>query len=754
MPIADKDLLTLLKQDMDKARSYQAELSAEREKHYRHYRAEPYGNERPGWSQTVHPTIFSVVEWMKPGLVEVFTGDFFAFNPVLSGKDPAENKEAQHRADRLKRYVRHKLFNQLGGEQLVEDFVHDCLVNHYGVMKVTQRDDFDLTTELLPDMSTEEIEALAASDKTIVDVRGGKTFTRQDPLTGATVTGLRGAKAVRRKSTYQGFHLEVVPPRELYMLPGYPELGKNPFVAHVVKRDLDSIRRQELAGVYRKGSHAAVSARLDERRAGDDTASEYDTLHAVDGLSTPEMLGAGRGDGADSPARRGQGEVWVWECYTRLALDETKLLKPCIITVCEDVILRGPIENPYGGPPFELGFIYKEPHKPVGRPIAAVLDHRQRVLSNLLRNIQDSAAMSTYRGFLTTDARARKILSTMGPGDVSLVPSLGTVQELVPAPGDPLLLNAFQLTLQEVAKESGVNENMQGLDNNALNQTAAGMQMRLTAGMQRQKLYARRIARSFRKILARILDIIRLYPPEDDVRIVGADVAVEHEDVMGEYSVSIDVGVGPQERMESAKLMDEMIQMMLKAGLQLGICDPKGVIKAIKAKYEFMDIDVSEYLLPDERMDQVKELKQQIEELKGHNNGLQKAIGEHAKELRKESERNARAEMRAERGGGQGGPGGRRGETQGPGMDGGPGGGFGFMGPGMPGGAGIPGEGGMAGPDVGLMGPGMADMPGMPGGPGLPRSGPGVMSGRDALMASGPFAGGMPGASGPDGGPQ
>jgi len=43
---------------------------------------------------------------------------------------------------------------------------------------------------------------------------------------------------------------------------------------------------------------------------------------------------------------------------------------------------------------------YKEPHKPVGRPIAAVLDHRQRVLSNLLRNIQDSAAMSTYRGFL------------------------------------------------------------------------------------------------------------------------------------------------------------------------------------------------------------------------------------------------------------------------------------------------------------------------------------------------------------------
>lgn len=642
MPISDDDLLVLLRQDMDKARAYQAELSAEREKHYRWYRAEPYGNERPGWSQTVHPTIFSVVEWMKPGLVEVFTGDFFAFNPVGAGDDPARAKDTQHAADRLKRYVRHKLFNQLDGEQLVEDFVHDCLVNHYGVMKITQRDDFDLTTELLPEMTTEELEALAASDASIVDIRGGKPFKRPDPLTGLEAAGLRGAKAVRRRGKYQGFHLEVVPARELYMLPGYPDLDKNPFVAHVVRRDLDSIRRQEMAGIYRKGSFAAVSAKVSSRRATEETSGEYGTLHSVDGLSSPDALGGS--DGPALAAGRAQGEVWVWECYARLALDETKLLKPCIITVCEDVILRGPVENPYGGPPFELGFVYKEPHKSVGRPIAAVLDQRQRVLSNLLRNIQDAAAMSTYRGFLTTDARAKRVLATMGPGDVSLVPSLGTTQEIVPAPADTMLLSAFNATLQEVAKESGVNENMQGLDNNSLNRTAAGMQMRLTAGMQRQKLYARRIARSFRRILSRVLDIIRLYPPEDDLRIVGADVAIEPGDTMGQYTVSIDVGVGPQERMDSAHIMDELIQLLLKAGLPMGICEPRGVVKAIKAKYEYLDIDVSEYLLPEERMDQVKDLKRQIEELQGHNQGLQKAIEEHARELRKAGPQGAGAE--------------------------------------------------------------------------------------------------------------
>ncbi|GAB6036906.1 hypothetical protein JCM15519_14650 [Fundidesulfovibrio butyratiphilus] len=633
-PISDEDLLVLLAPHMDKARAFQAELSAEREKHFRLYRAEPYGNERPGWSQTVHPTIFSVVEWMKPGLIEVFTGDFFTLSPVVKDIGDMERREVRDRADRLKRYVRHKFFNQLEGERLIEDFVHDCLVSHYGVMKVTQRDDFDLKTAPLPDMTTAQLEAMAQTDPTLVDVRGGRRVRLVDPATGAPAAGLSGAKAVRKTPRYRGFCLEVVPARELYMLPGYADLTRNPFVAHVVKRDLDHIRRMEITGVYRKGSVDKVSARLDERGAsGTEVAGEYASQFSVDGLSTPDALGTGESFGAGSDPRLGSGEVFVWECYVRLQ-DDTGLLVPSIVTLCEDVVLRGPVENPYGSPPFELGYIYKEPHKAIGRPIASVLDHRQRVLSNLLRNIQDQAAMSTYRGFFTTDARTKKALAEMGPGDVSLVSALNTVQEIVPTPADGFLLNAFQLTLQEVAKESGINENMQGLDLNALNKTAAGMQMRLTAGMQRQKLYARRLARTFKRILARILDIIRLYPPEDDRNILGADVALEPDDLAGEYTVLIDVGVGPQERQSSAHIMDELIQIMLKAGLQLGICEPKGLIKAIRAKYEYLDIDVSEYLLPEERFDKMAEQNKRIEELQGQVAGLTRAIAEHTGQLR------------------------------------------------------------------------------------------------------------------------
>ena len=128
-------------------------------------------------------------------------------------------------------------------------------------------------------------------------------------------------------------------------------------------------------------------------------------------------------------------------------------------------------------------------------------------MSNLLRGIQDSAAVSTYRGFLTTDARAKQALANMGPGDVAQVPSLGQGSIMPVDPGSPneFILEAFQLTSQEVSKESGINENQQGLDANSLNRTAAAMEMRLTAGMQRQKLYARRLARRLCMTFPRVL---------------------------------------------------------------------------------------------------------------------------------------------------------------------------------------------------------------------------------------------------------
>lgn len=693
--LTDSDIISLLSADIDTAKAYQRELSEERARFYRIYRAMPYGNEIPGWSRVVHPTAFSAVEWAKPGLYEIFTGDFFSFTPIK--KDPPQppmppmgvpgmppgghgmpmqgpggpmasqgqmppqagpgggpglppgmppqmprpggkpKDPADESAKRLKEYIRFKLFNQLDGEQLIDDGIHEALTNHYAIAKITHKDEYDLDILPIDRISIQELQMLS-EEPDFVDVVGGESVQETDPATGTVVwDGIEGASLVRKKTTYSGFNLEILPASELYFLPGYTDLQKNPFVAHVVRRDLDYVRRQEMAGVYRQGAADLVKDKVSGRESITETESEANAKAEADGLSLPSSYGELT---SSRPERLPANEVLIWECYCRLDIRGDGLLRPCIVTICEDEVLREPVENPYGGPPFELGYIYKEPHKIEGRPIPAMLENQQKVLTNLLRAVQDSAARSTYGGWLTSDPKAYQMLKDFAPGHVGYVPDPSKVQEIKTSSPNQFIFNAFSTTLQEVSKESGINENQMGLDNNSLNKTAAGMNMRLTAGMQRQKLYAHRMSRWWKRILRRIVDVIRLFPPDDDVEVVGADIMIRPEDLAGQYTVAIEVGVGPQDRQAQAALMNQYTQMLMQVMIPQGLAEPKHFIKAVDAMFEYQDMDVSGYHFDEDEIDawgkmqqQIQQMGMQLQQAQGEAAGLKKAIDEHSQEI-------------------------------------------------------------------------------------------------------------------------
>lgn len=694
-PLTDSDIISLLGPDIDTAKAYQRELSEERERYFRIYRAMPYGNEVDGWSKTVHPTVFSAVEWTKPGLYEIFTGDFFNFTPIrkdpppqppvpgfgagippgmppagmgstppgmspqMVGPGPGRPGRAKDPQDesakRLKDYIRFKLFNQLDGEQIIDDGIHDALTTHYAVAKVTHRDDYDLDVEPVARISTQDLTVLSA-DPSFVDILGGQSVQEVDPATGAIVwDGVEGASIVRKKTTYNGFYLEIVPASEFYFLPGYPDIQKNPLVAHVVRRDLDYVRRQEMAGVYRQGSVDRLKDKVSSRDEPSETAEERQAYAEADGLNRATEYGETT---SSRPERLPANEVLIWECYCRLDIRGDGLLRPCIVTICEDVVLREPIENPYGGPPFELGYIFKEPNKAIGRPLPAMLEQQQKVLTNLLRSMQDSAARSTYAGWLTSDPKAHSMLRDFAPGHVGYVPDVSKVQELKTSAPSQFIFNAFQLSLQEVSKESGINENQMGLDNNSLNKTAAGMNMRLTASMQRQKLYAHRMARWWKRILRRILDIIRLFPPQDDVGSVGSEIMIREEDLAGQFSVDIEVGVGPQDRQAQATLMSQYVQMLAQVMIPQGMAQPAHFLKAVDAMYEYQDMDVSAYHFDEQEVDAWGKIQQQMQQMdmalqqaQGENAGLKKAIDDHAQSLQQQN-----AQQQANDGGQQGFP--------------------------------------------------------------------------------------------------
>lgn len=645
--LTDDKIIAQVDAQRKKAAQHQEELSQSREQFYRTYRAAPYGNERQGWSQTVLPVTWNIVESLKPGLLEIFTGDFFSLapasdkgQPLATGMDgmqvpqmpmqpgmpqqmPAKPRDA---AKDIQDYLRHKLYNQMDGEQIIDDWLHYCLTSHYGVLKVTHREDYKEIREDYDSVTPDQM-AMIMSD-------GNVTVSKYDDIIGddGAILGHENVKTIRKEISYSGPWVETIPPRELYFVPGYASLDKCPYVAHVVKRDLDYVLRQERAGVYRKGSYKRVQEDLDGKPNTTETGGEVNALFEVDGFEVPSDRNL---VGTEKPVL-GQNEVLVEEIYTRMDIDGDGLLESVILTLCGNTVLREPIENPYGSPPFELGTILSEPDKIVGRPIPELFDPWQRMMTNMTRVIQDAAMLSTARGWKTNDAKTKKALEQWSPGSVVQSQNMAAHVELLDF-GSPngFVLQALERTQYEIDKASGVNEAMQGLDKEAMNQTASGMRMKLNASQERQRLIARRLSRTWKRVIRRMLDCLRIYPPTDDLRLLGRDITITEDDLRAEYSVNISVGVGPADKERNAAMFGQLAALLMSpAAAQMGLGNQQNVTAALRRQYEYLDADVSDILPEEEQMPQIMQMQQQL----GQAQQQMQQMGEQMQQLQQDNQ--------------------------------------------------------------------------------------------------------------------
>ena len=660
--LTDDAVLRLINSYREKAKDHQEDLSEKRDEYYRYYRAEPYGNERPRWSQTVMPVSWNIVEALKPGLLEIFLGDFFVVSsvnktpprmqggtgvpgvpgvplavsmqgqmvpgmPQMQGMPmPPQQEPAKPRdiAQDIQDYIRHKLFVQMDGEQIMDDVIHYALTSHYGVLKVTHREDYKEIREQYDFLTPEQFSMVIADELTTVTMM---TEIRAEAVDGVVdgvdlpVIGYEDVKVVRRELVYRGPWVEVVPPRELYYVPGYASLDKCPYVAHVVKRDLDYVLRMERRGVYKKGSHKAVKDLLAERFSTVETEGELDTMYDVDGLATPYTTNLAD----DDKLVMGNNEILVEEIYTNMDIDGDGLLEPVILTVCESVVLREPEENPYGSAPFELATALREPDKIIGRPFPEVFDEWQRMMTVLTRGIQDAAMLSTARGWKTNDAGVRAALQNWGPGDTLLMRNPMATAEVLDF-GNPsdFILRALERTQYEIDKASGVNEAMQGLDKTSMNRTASGMEMRLSSSQERQRLIARRISRCWKRVVRRVIDIMRIWPPEDDAKVVGRDIVISEADLRGEFTVDVEVGVGPVDRKKNAEAFAQLAAFLSSpVAIQLGIGNQDSILEALRSQFEYLDVDTTDILPTKEQVGMAQKLAQ----LQQHLGKMQQQMG-------------------------------------------------------------------------------------------------------------------------------
>ncbi len=584
MALNKDTIIDIIRPLIDEAENFQSDLGDVREELYQRYRAEDYGNETEGWSTSVDPIIWDCIQGLIPGLMATYTDNWYE----LSGP-------STERCTAFKELINYQLYRKQESYSEIQAFITDSLLYQYAVAKVTYVETYHDEMQKFESLTADDMSL--AFDNEMVTVSKWDEIEEDDPITGGTLKRYENVKMVKKVPDYKGPLFECIPPWEFGFTPGYKTIDECPLVYHKVKRSLSYIKQKELDGEYLEGSYALCRDQLTQYPMSDEEESYVDTQTDADSSLSETDTGEMAAEEL-IPAI----EVDIYECYVKIDVDEDGLLEDQIITICGDVVLKMD-DNPYRRPPFRIGVSYPESHKITGVPLASILEEDQKVMTNLKRMAQDAAAQSVYTNPITDDANLYKLLLNRKPHD----PLLGNPQrmgKLEVNPPHEFVLKTIEMIQGDIENKSGVTRYNQGTDADSLNKTATGIRTIATMAQQRARHVGRNIGNMAMKgIIRDFIFINQKWPPEEALKVIGAEYPISPEDLRGEYDISIEIGVGPQEKQMASQMVDQLLQFQLQVGLKMGLATPDTIYKTLMKKYDYLDIDIDELVInPNEQV--------------------------------------------------------------------------------------------------------------------------------------------------------
>lgn len=528
----------IVAQKIEQALTWQGTtLSRDRGKAMRYYRGEKFGNEIEGRSQIVSRDVAEMVDSMLPGILKPFVSsdEVVRFEP----KGPEDEAVASQATD----YANFVWSVDNAGFRVFHDWIKDGLLARVGVVKLWWEAAPESLREDYSGLTPEEIAVLAADPAVeLVEQR-------------AEEGGLHAA-VVRRRATAGRIRVRNLPPEEFLTDGEAVSLDDRPFCAHRCRRTVSDLVRQG----YDRDAIAGIAG---------DAGLDADGFDDKEARARPERIGLEPDDTADDAQR----EVWVTECYLSIDADGDGIAEYRKITVAGDQAALVLENHEVDDHPFAAWSPYPIPHKFHGESVADKVMDVQLTKSAVLRQMLDNL-------YLINNARTEIVEGKVNlddflaskPGGYVRVKESGAMREIVVP---PVFQNAFPaLEYLDTVRESrtGQTKHAQGLDANALNKTATGVNALLGASMMRVELVARVFAelgvrRAFRlllRLLVRHQDKARL------VRLRNQWVAVDPRGWNAEMDVSVAVGIGTGTRDQQLghlmAIWDKQVQAMQLQG--------------------------------------------------------------------------------------------------------------------------------------------------------------------------------------------
>ncbi len=513
--LSEEDLINILRKEEQAADNNQMMvLDKNRTKSLQYYDREPYDEDTGDGSQIVTSEFADVVESVMPSFMRVFAGqdDVVRFCPTAPGEEQYA-KEATFTC-------RHVLFTQNDGFRLIYWLIKDALMYRLGGLTVDTEERETTKSKAVQGATQEEINvAIALAEKDGGDLEMDLTPDGQEPgeagvgvADGSGVptgpAGLQGSNGIAPvQPTFSGTityttkkkftTLDNIAPEDVLFSPLARDQDKASFLGFRKR-----VTGSDLVGLGMTQEEVEVLT-------SDRTISPFDAQRQEGSIGDTE-----RNDREDS-----ERPLWVVVAYIKADFEGKgrSTMERVVYSHAGGMVSKIIEQTGKDGLPswkgdaaIVLASPILMPHSIVGRSLFDQTEDLQRIGSALTRGMLDNLYIHNRPRPVISDQVLIESLLDWVPGTpirlkAGARPGDGHVNWLQVPSVTADVLTALEYNQTSKENRTGVTRNNQGLDADSLNKTATGMDMQLTAAMQRQELMARTLAETAIKRIYRLI---------------------------------------------------------------------------------------------------------------------------------------------------------------------------------------------------------------------------------------------------------
>lgn len=589
----NKTVVRYVQNDIQRAEAYQASVvePAVRERYEIYYADKDYYRQKfPILSKTsdlVSTDVADTIEWALPSLMKVFTGS----DEVITIAGVTEEDDTK--AETMQELLVYQLQRQNNFFTVLYNWMKDSLIVGMGIIKCYWERTEGYTTETAV-LNNEALQALTQTGVTIEDIQGPDQFgdfsvTYQLPY--------------YRKNAPK---LENILVSEFLYSPDAKSLEEANFVAHKRKVTMSYLREREAQGVY---------ANIDDIRVnGNYNGMNTDQVEQVIGDNYVDI---------NKDEQTARQEVVIYECYTKIDINNDGILEDMIITICGDTIIRME-QNYMGRHPFFAISPTKDPHRIwVKRSYAELIGELQDLKVALTRQIMQNVALTNDPKMLLDESAINIDDFVQGRKVIRMKAGHSMNEVAMPMNITPLAPQTFQfLEWIEGQKENrtGITRYNQGLDANSLNKTATGISAILGQSAQRLELVARMFAETGLSELFRFMVSLnqKFIDQQTVIRLTNKELKISPEDLDGSFDLIVNAGISIATKESTIMATQTLLTALMQANAGgYMVSTPENIYNLFKKWIESIGFkNYGDYItdpnVTQQRMVMEMQLKQQV----------------------------------------------------------------------------------------------------------------------------------------------